>query len=58
MLLDALDSRREAAEYLNKRFGLNIHVYYNKDVESANYNFMRDLEDMASTGLLKGKEAI
>ena len=58
MLLDALDARREAAEYLNKRFGLNIHVYYNKDVESANYNFMRDLKDMASAGLMEGKEAV
>lgn len=44
MLLDALDARREACDYLNKTFGLNISVYFNKDFESANYNYARDME--------------
>ena len=44
MLLDALDARREACDYLNNTFGLNVSVYFNKDYESANYNYARDME--------------
>lgn len=44
MMLDALDARREAADYLNKTFGLDIHVYFNRDYESYNYNYLHDLE--------------
>ena len=44
MLLDALDARREAAEYLNRQFGLDVHVYFNRDYESFNYNYLHDLE--------------
>ena len=44
MLLDALDARREACNYLNRNFGLDVHVYFNRDLESDNYNYLRDLE--------------
>lgn len=36
--LDALSPRREAAEKLNKMFGLNIKVVWNSDIETSNYN--------------------
>lgn len=44
MLLDALDARREACEYLNANFGLDVHVYFNRDYESYNYNYINDFE--------------
>ena len=59
MLLDALDARREAAGYLNKQFGLELAVYFNKDFESANYNYLRDLErqgELQDTGQTQSKE--
>lgn len=36
--LDALTPRREAANLLNKKFGLDIKVVWNSDIETANYN--------------------
>ena len=42
MALDGLNARREAAEKLNNRFGLNIHVVWRKDNESDMYNFLRN----------------
>lgn len=44
MLLDALDARREACKRLNDEFGLDVNVYFNRDFESYNFNYMRDLE--------------
>lgn len=44
MLLDALDARREACEWLNRQFGLNVNVYFNRDYESYNFNYERNLE--------------
>lgn len=44
MMLDALDARREAADYLNRNFGLDVHVYFNRDYESDNWNYAHDLE--------------
>lgn len=44
MMLDALDARREACDYLNRTFGLDVHVYFNRDYESYNYNYTHDLE--------------
>lgn len=51
MLLDALDARREACDYLNDTFGLDVHVYYNKDTESGNRNLLASFEEMANVGL-------
>lgn len=42
--LDALDARRKAANYLNDKFGLEIEVVFNDDVESYNFAFMNDIE--------------
>lgn len=44
MLLDALSARREACQRLNDNFGLDIQVYFNRDYESYNFNYERDLE--------------
>lgn len=51
MLLDALDARREACDYLNSAFGLDVHVYYNRDVESDNRNFAASIEETAQAGV-------
>lgn len=40
-----LDPRREAAEELNKRFGLNIEVVWNHDNISPSWRFLNDLEE-------------
>lgn len=45
--LDGLSARREAADYLNKTFGLDISVYWNRDIESQNFNYMANLEAQA-----------
>lgn len=44
MLLDALSARREACKWLNENFGLDAQVYFNRDYESYNFNYERDLE--------------
>ena len=52
MLLDCLQARRQAANALNRRFGLNIEVYFNDDWESYNYNYANNLEAQAQDGLI------
>lgn len=47
MLLDCLQARREFAEKANKKFGLNIEVYFNDDWESYNFNYINNVEAMA-----------
>lgn len=42
MALDGLNARRDAANKLNDRFGLDIHVVWRKDNESDMYNFERN----------------
>lgn len=42
MALDGLNARRDAANKLNKRFGLDVHVVWRKDNESDVYNFLRN----------------
>lgn len=56
--LDGLEARREAAEYLNKTFGLDVHVYFNKDNESENYNLMQNIGDMADQEILEVNENV
>lgn len=46
MALSPLNARREAAETLNKRFGLNIHVVWRQDNESDNYNAVNNLSSL------------
>lgn len=42
MALDGLNARRDAANKLNARFGLDVHVVWRKDNESDVYNFLRN----------------
>lgn len=56
MLLDCLSARRYAARKLNERFGLNIEVYFNEDLESLNFNYTGNIEAMAQDGILNGGE--
>lgn len=42
MALDVLNARRDAANVLNNRFGLDIQVVWRKDNESDMYNYMRN----------------
>lgn len=54
MLLDCLQARRQACDSINRRFGLDLHVYFNDDFESYNFNYENNIESMAQDGLLKG----
>lgn len=56
MLLDAIEARRDACEWLNKNFNLDVHVYFNSDYESYNFNFIKDIERIANAGLLEGEK--
>lgn len=47
MLLDCLQARREFCEKVNRKFGLNIEVYFNDDWESYNYNYVNNVEALA-----------
>lgn len=51
-----LKARREAADKLNERFGLNVHVYWASEWESANYDYTHKLERMADDDLLGSDE--
>lgn len=55
MLLNCLSARRDAAKALNRRFGLNIEVYFNDDWESYNFNYVNNIESMAQDGVLEGR---
>lgn len=57
MLLDCLQARRQACKALNERFGLDLHVYFNDDLESYNFNYTNNIESMAQDGaLMEGSE--
>lgn len=47
MLLDCLQARREFCEKVNAKFGLDVHVYFNEDLESYNFNYTHNIEQMA-----------
>lgn len=49
-------SRRLAVDKLNERFGLDVHVYWASEWESANYNYTHKVERMADDGLFNGAE--
>lgn len=46
MAISPLTSRREAANKLNEKFGLDIHVVWRQDNESDNYNAMHNIYDL------------
>lgn len=50
MALDPLNARREAADKLNARFGLNIKVVWNEDFISDNYNYVNNVKQQAEAG--------
>lgn len=55
-LLDCLDARRDFAEKCNRKFGLDIRVYFNEDLESYNYNYTHNIEQMAQDGLIVSED--
>lgn len=52
MLLDCLQARRQFCEEVNKKFGLDIAVYFNEDWESYNFNYTNNIEQMAQDKLI------
>lgn len=56
MLLDCLQARREFCGRVNRKFGLNMQVYFNVDNESYNYNYVNNMEQMAQDGLIGGDD--
>ena len=56
MLLDCLNARRQAARELNRRFGLNIEVYFNDDFESYNFNYENNIEALAQDKVILSQD--
>jgi len=56
MLLDCLQARRQFCDKVNAKFGLSVHVYFNEDLESYNYNYSHNIEQMAQDGLIGGED--
>ena len=56
MLLDCLQARRDFCRKVNSKFGLNVEVYFNEDLESYNYNYLGNIEQMAQDKLIEGVE--
>lgn len=54
MLMDCLSARREFCEKFNRRFGTDIQVFFNEDLESYNFNYTNNIEAMAQDGMLGG----
>ena len=54
MTLGALSERRRAADDLNRRFGLDVRVYFNEDWESTNYNVLHNVQRIAELGIVGG----
>lgn len=52
MLLDCLQARRDFCDKVNRKFDLNVHVYFNEDIESYNFNYTHNIEQMAQDGLI------
>ena len=52
MLLDCLNARREFCDKINKKFGLDVHVYFNEDIESYNFNYTNNIEQMAQDKII------
>lgn len=55
MLLDCLQARREFCKKM-QRFGFDINVYFNDDLESYNFNYLNNIEATAQDGLIGGVE--
>ena len=57
MLLDCLQARRQFCDVVNKRFDLDISVYFNDDIESYNFNYINNIESQAQDGLISQAES-
>lgn len=56
MLLDCLQARRQFCEKVNRKFGLDVHVYFNEDLESYNFNYSNNIEQMAQDKLILSQD--
>lgn len=56
MLLNCLNARRQACKELNRRFGLELEVYFNEDWESYNFNYINNVEATTQDGFGEGGE--
>lgn len=56
MLLDCLQARREFCEKVNRKFGLDVQVYFNEDIESYNYNYTHNIEQMAQDKVILSQD--
>ena len=56
MLLDCLQARRDFCKKM-QRFGFDINVYFNDDIESYNFNYLSNIEAQAQDGLIGGAES-
>lgn len=56
MLMDCLKARRKFCNEVNAKFDLDVHVYFNDDWESYNYNYTHNIEQMAQDGLVGGDD--
>lgn len=56
MLLDCLQARREFCEKANRKFDLDIQVYFNEDIESYNFNYTHNIEQMAQDKLILSQD--
>lgn len=54
MLLDCLQARRDFCKKVNKKFNLNIAVYFNEDLESYNFNYLNNIEQHSQDGYSGG----
>lgn len=52
MLLDCLSARRDFCDKMNRKFGLDMHVYFNDDWESYNFNYVNNVESLAQDGMI------
>lgn len=54
MLLDCLQARRQFCNDVNAKFGLDVQVYFNEDLESYNYNYTHNIEQQAQDNVMIG----
>lgn len=56
MLLDCLQARRQACDAINRKFGLNLEVYFNDDWESYNFNYTNNVESLAQDKVILSQD--
>jgi len=56
MLLDCLQARRQACDTINRKFGLNLEVYFNDDWESYNFNYTNNVESLAQDKVILSQD--